>query len=174
MFQVTAGNAIPARRLPAGRPGQIRFAARALAAGAVPPPTRGCRKEQAVQISRLDHLVLTVASIPAAVDFYTRVLGMTEVTFGGGRKALAFGASKINLHQAGQEFEPRALRPTPGSADVCLIVDAAIPSVIAELAAAGVAIEEGPVSRTGAAGPIISVYLRDPDRNLIELSNYVS
>jgi catechol 2,3-dioxygenase-like lactoylglutathione lyase family enzyme len=127
-----------------------------------------------VQISRLDHLVLTVASIPATIDFYTAVLGMTEVTFGGGRKALVFGACKINLHQAGQEFQPKALRPTPGSADVCLIVEDAIPRVIAELTAAGVTIEEGPVSRTGAAGPIISVYLRDPDQNLIELSNYAT
>jgi catechol 2,3-dioxygenase-like lactoylglutathione lyase family enzyme len=132
------------------------------------------RKEQSVQVSRLDHLVLTVASLPAAIDFYTRVLGMTEVTFGDGRKALAFGASKINLHQAGQEFEPKALRPTPGSADVCLIVTEPISRVIDELVAAGMAIEEGPVGRMGAAGPIVSVYLRDPDQNLIELSNYVS
>jgi catechol 2,3-dioxygenase-like lactoylglutathione lyase family enzyme len=162
VFQVTVANAIPGRRLRAGRPGQIREAA------------RNCGKEHAVQISRLDHLVLTVASIPVTVDFYTRVLGMTEVTFGSGRKALAFGASKINLHQAGQELEPKALRPTPGSADVCLIVDGAIAAVITELTAAGVAIEEGPVSRTGAAGPILSVYLRDPDQNLIELSSYVA
>jgi len=125
-----------------------------------------------VRVDRLDHLVLTVADIGATVGFYTRVLGMTAVTFGPGRTALTFGASKINLHEAGREFEPRALRPTPGSADVCLIVDDDIGEVIAELAVAGIAIEEGPVARTGATGPIVSCYIRDPDQNLIELSNY--
>ena len=95
------------------------------------------------------------------------------VTFGPERTALAFGASKINLHEVGKEFEPKALRPTPGSADVCLIVDDDIADVIAQLAAAGVPIEEGPVQRTGATGPIVSCYLRDPDHNLIELSNYL-
>jgi catechol 2,3-dioxygenase-like lactoylglutathione lyase family enzyme len=125
-----------------------------------------------MKINRLDHLVLTVASVDATVDFYTRVLGMQEVRFGSGRTALAFGASKINLHQAGNELEPKALRPTPGSADICLIVDDDITEVMAELAAAGIAIEEGPVPRTGATGPIVSCYLRDPDQNLIELSNY--
>jgi catechol 2,3-dioxygenase-like lactoylglutathione lyase family enzyme len=127
-----------------------------------------------MRVSRLDHLVLTVASIDATVDFYTRVLGMKAVMFGAGRTALLFGTSKINLHEAGREFEPKALHPTPGSADVCLIVDDDIADVITELTAAGVAIEEGPVPRTGATGPIISCYLRDPDRNLIELSNYLS
>jgi catechol 2,3-dioxygenase-like lactoylglutathione lyase family enzyme len=127
-----------------------------------------------MQVSRLDHLVLTVASIDATVNFYTRVLGMKAVTFGAGRTALLFGTSKINLHEAGREFEPKALHPTPGSADVCLIVDDDIADVITVLTAAGVAIEEGPVPRTGATGPITSCYLRDPDRNLIELSNYVS
>jgi catechol 2,3-dioxygenase-like lactoylglutathione lyase family enzyme len=126
-----------------------------------------------VQVDRLDHLVLTVASIEATVEFYTRVLGMEVMTFGAGRTALAFGASKINLHQAGKEFEPKALRPTPGSADLCLIVEDDIAEILAELAAAGVPVEQGPVERTGAAGPIISCYLRDPDRNLIELSNYL-
>jgi catechol 2,3-dioxygenase-like lactoylglutathione lyase family enzyme len=125
-----------------------------------------------VRVNRLDHLVLTVASIEAAVEFYTRVLGMEVMTFGSGRTALAFGTSKINLHQAGQEFEPKALRPTPGSADLCLIVDDDIAGVLAELAAAGVPVEEGPIERTGALGPMISCYVRDPDHNLIELSNY--
>jgi catechol 2,3-dioxygenase-like lactoylglutathione lyase family enzyme len=125
-----------------------------------------------VRVNRLDHLVLTVASIEAAAEFYTRVLGMQVVTFGSGRTALAFGTSKINLHQAGKEFEPKALRPTPGSADLCLIVDDDIAGVLAELAAAGVPVEEGPVERTGALGPMISCYVRDPDHNLIELSNY--
>ena len=126
-----------------------------------------------MRVDRLDHLVLTVASIEATVAFYTRVLGLEAVTFGAGRTALAFGTSKINLHEAGKEFEPRALRPTPGSADVCLIVGDGIAEVIDELAAAGVPVEEGPVERTGATGPIVSCYLRDPDGNLIELSNYL-
>jgi catechol 2,3-dioxygenase-like lactoylglutathione lyase family enzyme len=125
-----------------------------------------------VRVDRLDHLVLTVADIGATVGFYTQVLGMKAVTFGPGRTALTFGISKINLHEAGREFEPKALRPTPGSADVCLVVDDDIDEVIAELAAAGIAIEEGPVARTGATGPIVSCYIRDPDQNLIELSNY--
>ena len=125
-----------------------------------------------MRIDRLDHLVLTVASIEAAAEFYTRVLGMGVVTFGAGRTALTFGASKINLHEAGKEFEPKARRPTPGSADICLIVEDGITEVMAELAAAGVDTEEGPVPRTGATGPITSCYLRDPDGNLIELSNY--
>jgi catechol 2,3-dioxygenase-like lactoylglutathione lyase family enzyme len=134
---------------------------------------RAWRREGPVRVDRLDHLVLTVASVEATVEFYTRVLGMEAVTFGPGRTALTFGSSKINLHQAGKEFEPKALRPTPGSADLCLIVDDDIAEVLAELAAAGVPVEEGPVERTGASGPIVSCYLRDPDHNLIELSNYL-
>ena len=126
-----------------------------------------------MRVDRLDHLVLTVASIEATVEFYTRVLGMGVVTFGAGRTALTFGTSKINLHETGKEFEPKALRPTPGSADICLIVDDGIADVIAQLAAAGVPVEAGPVERTGATGPIVSCYLRDPDHNLIELSNYL-
>jgi len=125
-----------------------------------------------VRIDRFDHLVLTVADIDATVTFYEQVLGMRPVTFGDGRRALTFGTSKINLHQAGHEFEPKAARPTPGSADVCLIAAAPLDQVCADLAAHGVTIEEGPVARTGATGPIRSVYLRDPDGNLIEISNY--
>ncbi len=124
-----------------------------------------------MNISHLDHLVLTVADLEATIDFYTRVLGMQAVTFGEGRKALAFGNQKINLHQAGREFEPKAERPTPGSADLCFIVVTPLADVIAHLQAQQVAIVEGPVQRTGATGPIRSVYLRDPDQNLIELSN---
>ncbi|MEV7394431.1 MULTISPECIES: VOC family protein [unclassified Streptomyces] len=125
-----------------------------------------------MRVNRLDHLVLTVQDITATVDFYTSVLGMEEVSFRAGRRALRFGSSKINLHQAGQEFEPKAARPTPGSADLCFIVDQEIGEIAAELTAHGVTIEEGPVERTGATGPIISLYVRDPDGNLIELSNY--
>ncbi|MEU9025408.1 VOC family protein [Actinomadura sp. NPDC048394] len=125
-----------------------------------------------MRIDRLDHLVLTVADIDATVDFYTRVLGMEAVVFGAGRRALAFGTSKINLHEAGREFEPKAARPSPGSADLCLIVDGPLGDVVADLERHAVPIEEGPVERTGATGPITSVYVRDPDRNLIELSTY--
>lgn len=124
-----------------------------------------------MQISHLDHLVLTVADIDVTTDFYCRVLGMQAVTFGEGRKALAFGRQKINLHPAGGEFEPKAERPQPGSADLCFIVSTPLEEVIEHLAQQGVAIIEGPVRRTGATGPIRSVYLRDPDLNLIELSN---
>ncbi|GAA4535313.1 VOC family protein [Amycolatopsis samaneae] len=125
-----------------------------------------------MRIDRLDHLVLTVADLPATIDFYTQVLGMEVVTFRGGRKALTFGTSKINLHEAGHEFEPKALRPTPGSADLCLISADPLDEVVATFARHGIAIEEGPVERTGATGPILSVYVRDPDDNLIEISNY--
>ena len=125
-----------------------------------------------MRIDRLDHLVLTVADIDSTVDFYTRVLGMTAVSFGAGRIALVFGRTKINLHQVGHEFEPKAYRPTPGGADLCLITTDSLDGVIDELAMHGVPIEEGPVDRTGATGPIVSVYVRDPDRNLIEVSTY--
>ena len=125
-----------------------------------------------MKVNRFDHVVLTVASIDATVDFYTRVLGMEALTFGAGRTALRFGTSKINLHQAGQEFEPKARHPTPGSMDLCFIVDDPIEDALAQLTAAGVAVEEGPVPRTGATGEMVSCYLRDPDGNLIELSNY--
>ncbi|MCQ2045116.1 VOC family protein [Stutzerimonas kunmingensis] len=124
-----------------------------------------------MNISHIDHLVLTVADIEKTVDFYTRVLGMQLVTFREGRKALTFGNQKINLHQAGREFEPKAERPTPGSADLCFIVATPLDRVIAHLETQGVSIIEGPVQRTGATGPIRSVYLRDLDQNLIELSN---
>ena len=117
-----------------------------------------------MRIDRLDHLVLTVASIDATVEFYTRVLGMDVVRFGAGRTALRFGTSKINLHEAGREFEPKARRPTPGSADLCLIVAEDLADVMAELTARGIAIEEGPVERTGATGSIVSCYLRIPTR----------
>ena len=126
-----------------------------------------------MKIDTLDHLVLTVRDIDESVSFYSTVLGMQPVTFAGGRKALAFGASKINLHQAGREFEPKAQRPTPGSADLCFITSVPIPDVVAHLAACNVALLEGPVERTGAQGPILSVYFRDPDMNLIEVSNRI-
>jgi catechol 2,3-dioxygenase-like lactoylglutathione lyase family enzyme len=126
-----------------------------------------------MKIERLDHLVLTVADITRTCEFYENVLGMQTVTFGAGRKALSFGQQKINLHQAGKEIEPKAVRPTPGSADLCFIASTPVAAVVAHLRKEGVSIEEGPVPRTGAIGPIQSVYFRDPDGNLIEVSNYV-
>jgi catechol 2,3-dioxygenase-like lactoylglutathione lyase family enzyme len=128
--------------------------------------------DTAVRIERIDHLVLTVADVEATCAFYQRVLGMETATFAEGRKALAFGRQKINLHPAGREFEPKAMRPTPGSADLCLISATPLEAVAAHLAACGVAIEQGPVARTGAVGPITSLYFRDPDGNLIEVATY--
>jgi catechol 2,3-dioxygenase-like lactoylglutathione lyase family enzyme len=123
-------------------------------------------------IVRLDHFVLTVASIEQTCAFYERVLGMDCVTFGNGRKALTFGQQKINLHEVGKEFEPKAHRPSAGSADFCLITNTPLAEVIAHLQRQEVVIEEGPVARTGAIGPIQSVYIRDPDANLVEIANY--
>ena len=125
-------------------------------------------------IERLDHLVLTVADIDRTCAFYCNILGFQLVTFGQGRKALAFGRQKINLHEAGQEFEPKAARPMPGSADLCLISSEPLDRITRHLQAAGVVIEEGPVRRTGATGPILSVYIRDPDGNLIEIANEIA
>lgn len=122
-----------------------------------------------IDITGLDHLVLTVADVDATIAFYERVLGMRPVTFGEGRRALAFGASKINLHEVGREFSPHAARPVAGSADLCLLTSTPQREVLAHLAACGVPVEEGPVPRTGAQGPITSTYLRDPDGNLIEI-----
>ncbi|WP_343235898.1 DUF6817 domain-containing protein [Streptomyces sp. SID10815] len=135
------------------------------------PHTRP-RTSTAPRITGVDHLVLTVADIERTVDFYRRVLGMEPVTFGQGRRALAFGASKINLHRAGGELLPHAARPTPGSADLCLVTDTPQAQVLEHLAACGITPEEGPVRRTGARGPFLSTYLRDPDGNLVEISTY--
>ena len=123
-----------------------------------------------MRIEVLDHLVLTVANIGRTRDFYERVLGMEPVVFGEGRHALAFGAQKINLHEAGQKFEPKAAAPTPGSADLCFLTNASVAEVVEHLEANSVEIIEGPVRRTGATGPIMSVYFRDPDGNLLEVS----
>ena len=125
-----------------------------------------------MEIKRIDHLVLTVRDIPATCDFYSRVLGMQVVSFGD-RKALQFGGQKINLHERGKEFEPKALRPTPGSGDLCFITEVPLPQVVDHIRSCGIQIIEGPVRRTGAVGPIESIYIRDPDGNLIEVSNYL-
>ncbi|KSU81897.1 MULTISPECIES: VOC family protein [Fictibacillus] len=126
-----------------------------------------------MEIRRLDHLVLTVKDIEKTCEFYSRVLGMKVETFRQGRKALTFGIQKINLHQAGREFEPKAGTPLPGSADLCFITDIPLNHVIKHLENHEVSLLEGPVERTGAEGPITSVYIRDPDENLIEISNYI-
>ncbi|MEV7793516.1 VOC family protein [Streptomyces sp. NPDC087512] len=125
-----------------------------------------------LRVSALDHLVLTVADEERTIAFYSRVLGMEPVTFGDGRRALTFGTSKINLHTAGRELLPHAARPTPGSADLCLVTRQTQSRVLDHLAACRVAVEQGPVPRTGALGPVTSTYLRDPDGNLIEISTY--
>ena len=124
-------------------------------------------------INRIDHLVLTATDQPATVHFYSEVLGMQLEEFGNGRKAFRFGDQKINLHLKGKEFEPKAHLPVPGSLDICLIAAIPLDEVIASLNAKSISIVEGPVTRTGATGAIRSIYLRDPDLNLIEISEYV-
>lgn len=126
-----------------------------------------------MQINRIDHLVLTVHDIDKSCEFYSKVLGMKVVTFGQGRKALSFGQQKINLHQYGHEFEPKAQHPTPGSIDICLITETPMDDVLRHLESVDVHVLEGPIERTGATGPILSVYFRDPDENLIEVSAYL-
>jgi len=128
----------------------------------------------AITLDRIDHVVLTVFDLERTCEFYSRVLGMQVITFAEGRKALAFGRQKLNLHLAGREFEPKALKPTPGAIDLCFITDTALEGVATHLKACGVAIAQGPVPKTGALGPMMSIYFRDPDGNLIELSNYGS
>lgn len=123
-----------------------------------------------MKIERLDHLVLTVVDVEASVRFYERVLGMQPVTFGDGRRALAFGTQKINLHPLAAPIAPHARMPSPGSADLCFISQVPMDEVLAHLHRCAVTVEAGPVGRTGATGPLCSVYFRDPDGNLIEVS----
>ncbi|MBO9690842.1 VOC family protein [Chryseobacterium sp.] len=125
-----------------------------------------------MKIKNLDHLVLTVADIDTTIEFYTRIMGFEAVIFGDNRKALIFGQQKINLHQKGHEFEPKAERPTCGSADLCFIAETDIAEIMEEFKQKKVDVIEGIVDRTGAVGKIKSVYFRDPDLNLIEVSNY--
>jgi catechol 2,3-dioxygenase-like lactoylglutathione lyase family enzyme len=126
-----------------------------------------------MHIDRIDHLVMTVRDLQVTCDFYARVLGLEIITFGEGRKALGCGANKINLHEAGHEFEPKAAHPIPGAIDLCLTTLTPIPTIVAHLEAQGVPIVEGPVKRTGARGGLLSVYFRDPDGNLIEVANEI-
>ncbi|ABL72179.1 MULTISPECIES: VOC family protein [Paracoccus] len=125
-------------------------------------------------IDRLDHLVLTTTDERACIEFYVGLLGMRLETFGAGRKALRFGEQKINIHVKGREFEPKAHLPVPGALDLCFIADRPLDDVIAMLSAKDAAIVAGPVRRTGATGPLRSIYLRDPDLNLIEISELVT
>ena len=126
-----------------------------------------------MKIERLDHLVLTVKDIAITVQFYVTVLGMEKEEFGAGRLALTYGNQKINLHQAGKEFEPKAYKPTAGSADLCFITEVPLHEAMDHVRSNGVEIIEGPVVRTGATGAINSFYFRDPDMNLIEVANYL-
>ncbi|TFY95191.1 VOC family protein [Pseudomonas nabeulensis] len=121
-------------------------------------------------IDHLDHLVLTTTDEQACTDFYVGLLGMTLETFGEGRKAFKFGNQKINVHVKGKEFEPKAHLPVPGALDLCFIASRPLDEIIAHIKSKGVEIIEGPVRRTGACFPIRSIYLRDPDLNLIEIS----
>ncbi len=125
-------------------------------------------------VASLDHLVLTVADIARTCDFYARALGMTVVRFAEGRVALHFGSQKINLHQAGRTFDPKAAAPTPGSADLCFLLAGPLDRAIDHLAALAIPLEAGPIERTGATGRIRSIYLREPDGNLIELATPLS
>lgn len=123
------------------------------------------------RLDAIDHLVLTASDIAATEAFYARVLGVPAITFGQGRHALQIGQQKINLHQAGKEFEPKALRPTPGAADLCFISTYPLADWLSHLARCGVDVIDGPVMRTGAQGAIESIYIRDLDGNLIEIAN---
>ncbi len=126
-----------------------------------------------ITVDRLDHFVLTVKDIEKSVAFYTKVLGMQKEIFKGSRVALKYGTSKINLHELGKEFEPKAYNVKEGSADLCFITENNLLEVINFLNSIKIDIEEGPVQRTGALGTIESIYIRDPDKNLIEVSNYI-
>lgn len=122
-------------------------------------------------VRAIDHFVLTCGDVEVTVAFYERALGMKAESFAGGRRALSFGKQKINLHQAGAEYVPHAENPLPGSADFCLLSDVPVAEIAEHLASMGVAVIEGPVARTGATGPLTSIYFRDPDGNLVEVSN---
>ena len=126
-----------------------------------------------MQIDRIDHVVLTVFDLQRTCDFYSRVLGMEVVRFGEGRTALSFGRQKLNLHLFGKEFEPKALKPMPGAIDLCFITETPIEEVVRHVESCGVKVQHGPVPKTGATGPLNSIYVRDPDGNLVEIANYV-
>ena len=126
-----------------------------------------------MKLTGIDHIVLTVNDIAATIEFYESILGMKSEPFGEGRIALKFGQQKINLHQHQKEFEPKANQATPGSADLCFISDMPLAWALEQVKKFGIEVIDGPVNRTGANGPILSFYIRDPDQNLIEISNYI-
>jgi catechol 2,3-dioxygenase-like lactoylglutathione lyase family enzyme len=125
-----------------------------------------------IRVDSIDHVVLTVRDLASTCHFYSRVLGMQVSEFEGGRKALVFGHQKLNLHEAGREFEPKAVHPTPGSTDLCFVTRVPIPEVLEHVRTCQAEVVAGPVPQTGAAGPMTSVYVRDPDGNLIEIARY--
>ena len=125
-----------------------------------------------MNITGIDHVVMTVSDIAETIRFYESVLGMVAETYRDGRVSLKFGRQKINLHQQGREFDPKATRPVPGSADLCFLTDTAVEDAVRHVKSKGVRIIEGPVPRAGAAGPMMSFYFRDPDGNLIEVANF--
>ena len=126
-----------------------------------------------MSVTGIDHIVLTVKSIEKSIEFYCLKLGMTEVTFGEGRKAAVCGSQKINFHEVGKEFEPKAFHPLPGSIDICFTTNTPILEMVQKLKELKIVILEGPIERTGARGKILSIYFRDPDQNLIEIANYL-
>lgn len=125
-----------------------------------------------IKITHIDHFVLTVNDIDKTIQFYESILGMQLIQFGNGRVALSLGNQKINLHKAGNEFEPKARTPTPGSGDFCFIIENEVSEAMEHVKSMGIEIIEGPIEKTGASGPIMSFYFRDPDKNLIELAKY--
>jgi len=127
-----------------------------------------------ISLDRLDHLVLTVRDVAQTCAFYSAVLGMKVLSFEGDRKALGFGSQKINLHEQGHELDPKAFHPVPGSADLCFIMATPLTAILEHLSSRGVTLVAGPVRRVGALGPIDSIYIRDPDGNLLELSNPIA
>ena len=131
------------------------------------------RTEMTMKIDAIDHVVLTVRDLDRTCEFYQSVLGFEVVTFGAGRRGLRFGRQKLNLHVHGKEFEPKAQHPTPGSVDLCFITSTPLDDVRRELGEKKIPIEVGPIERVGAVGTLLSVYVRDPDQNLIEIANYV-
>ena len=126
-----------------------------------------------MKVSKLDHFIITANNLEKTIDFYSRILGMEQQTYSDGRKALIFGDQKINLHEAGKEFKPHAQNPLPGSADLCFITRTPMQQVISHLTTCNVSIIEGPLEKSGASGPLLSIYIRDPDNNLIEIANEI-
>ena len=124
-----------------------------------------------MKVKKIDHLVLTTGDIEQTIKFYTTILGMELISLKDGRKSLKFGTQKINLHKTGQEISPHAKHPLPGSTDLCLITGTSIQQVVEHLNSYGITIIKGPVKRIGATGPLLSIYIQDPDGSLIEISN---